>query len=67
MLWMDNQLVDLITLELLLSDGEKVVCVDVTLPHIDVPNTYVTSRVPDEEPSISVEHHAIGMHIVEDA
>jgi hypothetical protein len=65
MLRMHYELVDLVTLELLLPYLEKVVGIDIPLADTDVPHTDLASRVTYKDPPIRVKSHAVRMNVIE--
>lgn len=52
MLRVHYYLIYLISLKLFLSYLEKVICVEVALPYVDIPHVDVTSRVADKKSTV---------------
>ena len=64
---MNNYLVDFIPLQFLLTNFGIVICINVPLSHGYVPNTYMPSRVSNEQLSVFVKDHAVRMNMVKDS
>ena len=58
------KLVNLIAFKLFLLYYEEVVCIDVPLPYVDVPDTNMTSRISNKQTTMRSEHHAVWMNKV---
>lgn len=62
----DYELINLVALQLLLADREEIVCVDISLSYINVPDGYMASGVTYKESSVGVKDHTVRMHVVKD-
>jgi hypothetical protein len=49
---MHYELIDLISLELFLTNLEEVISIEVALADVNIPDTYVTTRVTNKETTI---------------